>query len=613
MAERPGPKPGIEIFSGHGPGRGPGAHLTAARPEVRDVKNALRRLWPYMKAEKLALAAVCLLVLFSTLETVLVPWFVSVAIDRYIVPGDMAGLLGPVLGIMGLFLLVSAAGYLQQRLMIGISQRALGALRGDLFSRLQELDLAYHDGHPHGELMSRFTNDVENISNVMATTVTQFLSSLFSIVGVLAMMFVLNVYMACVAAATVPLIFLITRVIGKRTRKGFAEQQKLLGELNGHVEETITGQRVVMLFRREKKVEERFARINDDLKKVAVRSQALVGLMGPLMNLTNNLRYALIAAAGGFLGIRGLVSIGVIAAFLSYTRQFGRPVSEMAQLYNSILSALAGAERVFEVIDRRPTIVSLAGALPLGRALGEVVFRDVDFSYVPGKPVLQGINLHAEPGQTVALVGPTGAGKTTIMNLLTRFYDVQKGAILIDGRDIREYGIDDLRRSLGLVLQDTFLWSSSVAENIRYGNLSAGDARVREAAVVSRADGFIRRLPHGYDTVLSEEGHSLSQGQKQLVAIARAILADPAILILDEATSSVDTRTEALIQEGMLGLMEGRTSFVIAHRLSTVRNADAILVINDGRIVERGNHQELLEQNGVYARLHKSHFETEIL
>ncbi|RPJ09679.1 MAG: ABC transporter ATP-binding protein [Spirochaetaceae bacterium] len=612
MAERPRSKSGIEMFPGRGPGHGPAAHLVSEKPKVHDAKNAIRRLWNYMKADKPKLASVCFLVVFSTLETMLMPWFVSIAIDQYIIPGNVEGLLLPILGMAGLFVIMSAAGWLQQYLMIGISQKALGSLRRDLFCRLQELDLAYHDSHPHGELMSRFTNDVENINNVMAMTVTQFLSGIFAIIGVLGMMYVLNIYLAIVTTATVPLIFVITRMIGKRTRKGFREQQKLLGELNSHVEETITAQRVVMLFCREKQVVESFENINDQLKKVTIRSQALVGLMGPLMNLTNNFRYAIIAAAGGFLGINGLASIGIIAAFLSYTRQFGRPISEMAQLYNSILSALAGAERVFEVMDQKPMVISAPDAKPLVKVKGEVMFRNVYFSYIPGKPVLQDINLHVRPGQTVALVGPTGAGKTTIINLLTRFYDIQNGEIQIDGRNICEYLIDDLRRALGLVLQDTFLFSGSVADNIRYGNLSATDNQVREAARLSMADSFIHHLPSGYATELSEEGHSLSQGQKQLVAIARAILADPAILILDEATSSVDTRTEALIQEGMARLMKGRTSFVIAHRLSTIRNADNILVISDGRIVEQGNHDELLGRNGFYARLHNSHFETEI-
>jgi len=446
----------------------------------------------------------------------------------------------------------------------------------------------------------------------MTQVVTKFLSSVITILGVLVMMFVLNTYLALVTCATIPLILIATKIVGKRMGDSFKAQQKLLGEINGQIEENISGLKVVKLFRREDIALDELEKNNRLLRNATTRAQALAGLMGPLMNMTNNLRYAIVAVAGGILSVYNHVSIGGIAAFLAYTRQFGRPMSEIAQLYNSIMSALAGAERVFEVMDRQPDIVSAEDAVVLQNVRGDVRFRNVSFSYDGKKQVLSNISLTAEPGATVALVGPTGAGKTTIINLLTRFYDIQQGEILIDGRNIREYTLNSLRKETALVLQDTFLFSGTVMDNIRYGNPEADDIRVHEAAKASRADHFIRHLPEGYNTLLSEDGGNLSQGQRQLIAIARAILANPSILILDEATSSVDTRTELLIQEGMLHLMDGRTSFVIAHRLSTIRDADLILVLKDGEIIERGNHRELIEKNGFYAQLHSTHFETEI-
>ncbi len=404
------------------------------------------------------------------------------------------------------------------------------------------------------------------------------------------------------------MMLLLTRWVGGRTRAGFRQQQKALGKLNGIIEETITGQRVVKAYNREPAVIAEFSFANDELRRAATQAQIFAGVIGPLMNLVNNLGLAIVAGAGGWMALSGMATVGTIAAFINYTRQFGRPLNEIANLYNTIQSAIAGAERVFETIDEQPELADAADAQPLTAIRGEVTFEDVCFEYEPSVPVLKHVSLHAEPGQVVALVGPTGAGKTTIVNLLTRFYDIQSGRICIDGQDIRQLKLADLRRQLGIVLQDTFLFTGTVLENIRYGRLDATDEEVIAAARLANADPFIRRLPHGYQTELSERAGNLSQGQRQLLAIARAILANPSILVLDEATSSVDTRTERHIQEAMLRLMKGRTSFVIAHRLSTIRNADQILVINHGEIIERGTHETLLAQRGFYYHLYNSQF-----
>ncbi|ADK82566.1 ABC transporter ATP-binding protein [Sediminispirochaeta smaragdinae] len=604
--------PGVTALPGRGVGHGSAGMFKTEKAEVKNSRKTIRRFWDYMKAYKIRLLFVVFLVLVASLQQMLTPWLISIAIDRYILPGDLSGLLRIVLIMGGLIAIVAAAGWLQQYMMIRISQDTLGTLRRQLFSHLQRLDLKYYDSHTHGELMSRFTNDIENISNAMSQVVTQFLSSVIAILGVLVMMFILNPPLAFVTLATVPLIFVVTKVIGKRTRESFKQQQRLLGTINGHIEESITGTTIIRLFRREAAEEKTLDSMNRELKHASTKAQVLAGLMGPLMNLTNNIRYAVVAAAGGVFGIMGIASVGTIAAFLNYTRQFGRPISQIAQLYNSILSALAGAERVFEVLDQRPEIFSPDNGAAPSALRGEVTFRHVNFCYVQGKPILKDINLHAAPGSNIALVGPTGAGKTTIINLLTRFYDIGSGEILIDGKAIGEYDLTALRRNLGLVLQDTFLFRGTVMDNIRYGNMEADDDAVYAAARSSRAHHFIRHLPEAYQTMLSEEGGNLSQGQRQLISIARALLANPSILILDEATSSVDSRTEFLIQEGMSELMKGRTSFVIAHRLSTIRGADMILVLKEGTIVERGNHQELLKQNGFYAGLHATHFETEL-
>jgi ATP-binding cassette subfamily B protein len=438
--------------------------------------------------------------------------------------------------------------------------------------------------------------------------VTSFLSSILSLVGVVTVMLAVNVPLALVSFIVVPLTALMTRYIAGHTRQGFRDQQEAIGSLNGLIEETITGGKVIRAYGREPAVIEEFDRANVALRKAAIRAQTYSGFMGPVGNMISNIGFAVLAAAGAWMAVKGMATVGTIASFLTYAQQLGRPINEIANLFNTIQAALAGAERVFAILDEAPEMEDAADAVALADSAGKVEFDDVTFGYKPGLPVLKCVCLTAQPGQTVALVGPTGAGKTTVINLLSRFYDVDAGSICIDDHDIRTVCKADLRRQLGIVLQDTYLFSDTVMANIRYGRLDATDEEVFAAACTANADHFIRSLPHGYDTVLSERGGNLSQGQRQLLAIARAILADPRILVLDEATSSVDTRTEVHIQEALLRLMAGRTSFIIAHRLSTIRDADKILVIRDGEIVEQGTHGGLLAQRGFYYHLYMSQF-----
>jgi len=588
---------------------GPGGHSAMFREheKSKNTKETLLRLWSYLRRQTWVLAGTAALVVVTSIVGLLGPYLMGQAIDRYIYHADLPGL-ARLLGWMLLtFILASAGTWLQTWLLVGVAQIAVRDIRKDLFARMQELPVRFFDQHPHGDLMSRLTNDVENINNILATGFSQLLSSLLSLVGVVVFMFMLNIPLAIISLLVMPLTFVLTRAISGRTRQGFRDTQKSLGELNGIIEETITGQRTVKAFVREEVTIGEFSKVNRTLQKAAFRARIFAGSMGPLMNMVNNLGLAIVACSGGWLAVNGLVTVGGIAAFVNYAGRLAFPLNQIANLFNSIQSALAGAERVFELMDEQPE-TDQPGALPLEHVQGRVLLNDVDFSYQAGVPVLKNVNLDAQTGQMIALVGPTGAGKTTIANLLTRFYDVDSGTILIDGKDVRGVQKDHLRRKLGLVLQDNFLFAGTVMENIRYGRLEASDEEVTAAARLANADTFIHHLPHGYQTVLSERGNNLSQGQRQLLAIARAVLADPDILILDEATSNVDTRTEKHLQEALLRLMQGRTSFVIAHRLSTIRDADQVLVINGGEIIERGTHDSLLQQKGFYYNLYISQF-----
>jgi ATP-binding cassette, subfamily B, multidrug efflux pump len=597
-----------------GPGRpgmrrgGPMGMGMGAFERAKNPKGTLRRLWHYLSAQRAALILVVALVGIGSALAVAGPYLMGRAIDEFILVKDLPGLGRMALLMLGAYTTAALANYAQSFVMAGVSQRTVRHLRRDLFDKLQTLPLRYFDTRPHGETMSRLTNDVDTISIVLSMGVTQFISSAVSLLMVASTMLVLNWRLGLVALITLPAMAGLTRFITRYTRRGFQEQQATLGALNGVIEESITGLHVIKSMAREEAAIGQFGVANQAYRQAATFAQTYAGLLGPMSNVIHNASIAIVAAAGGWLTLAGYATVGTIASFISYARQFGRPLNMMANLYNMLLSALAGAERVFEVMDEEPEPEDVPGARALDQIRGEVVFDDVCFSYQEGVPVLKHVSFHAHPGQTIALVGPTGAGKTTVVNLLTRFYDIDSGSICIDGVDLRELQRDSLRRQLGIVLQDTVLFAETVMENIRYGRLDATDEEVIEAAVLANADHFIRRLPHGYATKLSEQGGNLSQGQRQLLAIARVMLADPGILVLDEATSSIDTRTEQHIQEALLKLMEGRTAFVIAHRLSTIRNADQVLVINDGQIIERGTHHELLDLGGFYHRLYMSQF-----
>lgn len=589
-----------------GPGRPGVPGLSGAA--ANDARGTLVRLWRYLQRQRWVLVAAIGMVVTSTLLNLLGPYLLGVAIDDYILAGDRDGLARIASYMIAIYVGLTVSVWGQAMLMVQVAQHTVRELRQDVFNKLQTLSLHYFDQHAHGDLMSRLTNDVENVNAVLSENITGFLSSVLTLTGVVTMMLALNVPLALLSLIVLPGVAALTRYVARNTRQGFREQQDALGDLDGLVEETISGGKTLRAYGREQKVIETFDHTNRRLRSASIQAQTYAGLLGPGGNLINNLGFALVAGVGSWMAIEDMATVGLIASFLTYAQQLRRPINEVATLFSTVQSALAGAERVFEILDEVPELNDVPDALPLETVAGRVEFEDVSFSYVPDVPVLKGVNLVAQPGQTIALVGPTGAGKTTIINVLSRFYDVDAGRITIDGIDIRDVRRSDLRRQLGIVLQDTYLFSETVMDNIRYGRLDATDEEVIAAARMANADAFIRHLPKGYQTVLSERAGNLSQGQRQMLAIARAILANPGILILDEATSSIDTRTEVQIQEAMLRLMSGRTSFVIAHRLSTIRNADLILVIRDGEIVERGSHEELLDQGGFYHHLYTSQF-----
>ena len=587
---------------------GPGGHGNRKIEKAKDVRGTLNRLISYLKPYYGGLFVVLILTIVYTGFSLAGPYLLGVAIDQYMSAKDLVGLRNITFLMLGTYLLYWASQFAANYLVAGLSQKALRTLRRDLFEHLQTLSLSFFDRHSHGDLMSRLTNDIDAVNRVVSQNVTQLITSFLTLFGVLVMMFVLNVWLALGTLLVIPLMLLLTASVARHTRTGFRTYQTELGKLNGLMEETISGQRVVTAFRRSTSVLDAFKANNDAVRTTGIKAQTYVMLLPPLIGVLSNLMIAVVAGLGGWLALRDLVTVGVIASFIGYTRQFVQPLRQLADLINNVQSALAGAERVFEVIDKKPELADDPDAEPIESIKGHVQFDHVNFSYTEGVPVIKDMSMEALPGQTIALVGPTGAGKTTIINLLTRFYDIQSGVIQIDEKSVCKVQKASLRRQLGIVLQDSFLFSETVMENIRYGRLDATDEEVIAAAKLANADQFIHRLPKGYQTELSERGGNLSQGQRQLISIARAILADPAILILDEATSSVDTRTEVHIQEALLRLMEGRTSFVIAHRLSTIRNADQILVINDGQIIERGTHQELLALGGFYNNMYLSQF-----
>ncbi|WP_284644840.1 ABC transporter ATP-binding protein [Paenibacillus silviterrae] len=588
---------------------GPRARGPVAKP--KQFTATLKRLWSYLGQERKRLSILFMFIAVSACLTLLGPYLIGVSIDAMTAADGKVdfGLLETMVLILTLAYVSDALlSFLQGWFMAGVSQRVVKSLRQSLFAKLQKLPLAFFDSRKHGELMSRLSNDIDNVSNTISQTTVQLMSGSIAIAGSLIMMLVLSPILTLATLITVPLVYLLARTITRKTGVMFKEQSAQLGRLNGHIEETISGIEVVKAFNQEEKAIGEFDDVNKRLYEVGLKAQIWSGFLMPLLSVINNIGFAAVAIVGAVLALKGHITVGVIASFLSYSRQFVRPLNELANTFNILQSGVAGAERVFEVLDEKEEPADPPGAVELRDVKGRVTFEDVSFGYRADVPILKEVSFSSEEGSSTALVGPTGAGKTTIVNLLTRFYDVTGGRILIDGRDIKEYTRDSLRRCFGIVLQDTYLFSGTIRDNIKYGKPDATDEEMLEAAAAANADAFIRRLPNQYDTLLSENGGNLSQGQRQLLAIARVILAKPSILILDEATSSIDTRTELHIQDALLNIMRGRTSFIIAHRLNTIRDADTIMVIDRGNIVERGSHEALLEEEGTYHRMFTGQF-----
>lgn len=613
------------------------------------VKTVLRLL-SYMKAFKVLLPLLFFCIILSAGAEVAGAYLLKPAVNNYILPlmgkqnPDLAGFAVLIIKIAGIYAIGAISSFLTQRLLLKISTSTLYKIRCELFNHQSKLSLRYYDSHTHGVLMSLYTNDTDTLRDMFSQSIPQLLTGIFQVAGIFCMMLFLSIPLTAVMVLTVAGIMLLSATVGKKSAKAYRVQQENIGKINGYIEEMIEGQNVVKIFTREEQANKKFSKLNEALCESGTQASTYANILGPIMNNLSHFQYALISILGAVLVITGYMDLGTIASFLQSTREFSRPLSQLSQQFNSILNALAGAERIFAAINQKPEkdngTVSLVNAYEakfkkdekvlvqsfaqtgtwawhcpeldrLKLLCGDVVFKEVDFSYNRRKRVLNGISLHAKPGQKIALVGSTGSGKTTIANLLTRFYDIEEGSgsITYDGIPLNDIKKQDLRRSIAVVLQDIHLFTGTVLENIRYGNLEATDKQVYDAVKLANADSFIRHLPQGFDTVIKGDGSNLSQGQRQLIAIARAAVANPPVLILDEATSSIDTRTESLIEKGMGQLMRGRTVFVIAHRLSTVRNADCIIVLEEGSIIEQGTHDELLQKHGRYYQLYTGAFE----
>ncbi|WP_199617643.1 ABC transporter ATP-binding protein [Paenibacillus alkalitolerans] len=605
--------PGPALPFGPG-GRGGPAMMGMPVQKAKNFKATFRRLLTYIKPHRTAMAVVFLTAVLSTVFGIVSPKIMGNA-TTILFEGMMAGAgidfgaIGNILlWLAGLYVISSLFSYIQQHVMAGVSQKIVYDMRQEVNLKLARLPLKYFDSRTHGETLSRVVNDIDTISGTLQQSLTQFITSIVTLAGVVVMMLTISPLMTLIIIVTLPLSFVFIRTITTRSQKHFRGMQQSLGELNGHVEEMYTGHQVVKAFGHEQKSIERFDGVNAKLYESAWRAQFISGTVMPLMNFIGNIGYVLVSVAGGILVMRNAIKIGDVQAFIMYSKQFSMPIAQTAQIANIIQSTVASAERVFELLDEEEETPEAEGERLIAQPKGNVRFEHVKFGYKEDAPLIEDMNIDVSSGQTVAIVGPTGAGKTTLVNLLMRFYELKGGRITIDGIDITQLKRGDLRSLFGMVLQDTWLFNGTIRDNIAYGKEGATEAEVVQAAKAAHADHFIRTLPEGYDTVLNEEASNISQGQKQLLTIARAILADPAILILDEATSSVDTRTEIHIQHAMSELMKGRTSFVIAHRLSTIRDADLILVMNQGAVIEQGTHKELLAKGGFYADLYESQF-----
>lgn len=583
----------------------PGGRFTGPIVKPKNQKETLLRIWSYLRIQKIELISVVIFVVISTLLSLVGPFLIGKTIDDYIVKLDVSGAIRMALILAGVYTASSLLTWIQTFVMIRISQKTIRRIRQQLFEQYQSLPLSFYDQKQQGDLMSRMTNDIENLNAALSQSVIQIVSSFLTIVGTAFALFYLDWRLALVTLIIIPLIVWATKQIIKRSSVNYKARQRDLGQLNGYIEETIANADIITLFGKEKKMMTEFNEANEKLRGSAMRADIISGFMGPINNFMNNLGLSLVIGTGAVMAVTSGLSIGVIASFVTYTRQFFRPINQLSNLLNTFQSAIAGSERVFEILDEARETPDLEQAKEKGKFAGDVAFQHVEFAYEPGKPILHGIDFQVKAGETIAIVGPTGSGKTTIIQLLTRFYDATAGRILLDGDPITHYKMTNVRDHVGVVLQDTYLFSGSVRENIRFGKLTASDAEVEQAAKIAYAHNFIKYLPEQYDTELTSGGLNLSQGQRQLIAIARAILEDPDILILDEATSSVDTMTEVHIQKGLNNLMQGRTSFVIAHRLKTIENADQILVLKDGQILEQGNHDSLMKEEGFYATLQR--------
>jgi len=579
--------------------------------KVKNLKSTIIRIWKYLDFYRSQLFLVLFMVVVSSGLGLLGPYLIGRTVDKYIATHSGKSLILILIVIGAVYFCFSLSSFLQNYWMIGIGQKTVFTMRSQLFSQLHRLPIKFFDKRQHGELMSRLTNDIDNVSQTLNSSVIQIFSSVLTLVGTVSVMLVLSPLLTLITMIIIPLMFFGMKWITNRTGRLFKEQQKHLGDLNGFIQETISGQTIVKTFSQEQNMIDDFMEKNERLRKAGYWAQTYSGFIPKLMNMLNNLSFALIAGAGGWLALRGHITIGTIIVFTEYSRQFTRPLNDLANQFNTLLSAVAGAERVFEIIDEEEEKDDVASST-LGEIVGEVEFKNVSFSYGEDSQTIKNVSFHATPGETIALVGPTGAGKTTIINLLARFYEPNEGIILIDGHDTGKIKRNNLRSKMGFVLQDTYLFEGTIRENIRYGKLDASDKEVEKAAKMANAHSFIMKLPNQYDTVLKQDGSGISQGQRQLLSIARAMLSDPSLLILDEATSNIDTITEMKIQEALYRLMNGRTSVVIAHRLNTIQNADQILVLDNGQIIEKGNHEALLKNRGFYYGLYNGQLKQEV-